>query len=98
MHICVDPSLILIKKASQNEKKKEYYSAYAYIELSSGRISGNFTKEHFLEACQEYIAENNNETIAPLLKRRDEMGNLLFDYNTAYIQIIKTLFIRHYGN
>jgi 3-hydroxyacyl-CoA dehydrogenase len=61
----------------------EFFSLW--VDMEYGKIKGAFTKEEADQAINEYISDEYNYTIAPLLRKRDENGRKVFKtYKEAY--------------
>jgi len=100
------------RKATTNEAEKdilgtwvdlgggnmEYKSAYVYVSLDKNRLSGNFRKEHFFEAVQDFINDNEKTTINPILNRKNKKGKKIFTYEQALNECIDTFYKDFYGN
>jgi len=70
-----------------------------WINFDNEKISGAFTKEDFLKAIEEYIMQNERETIKPILNRKNKQtGEKLFTYGQAYKMAEEQLFNDYYGN
>lgn len=101
------------RKATTNPEKKdgllgtfvdlgggemEYKSCYVYINFDKSRISGNFTKEHFIQAVDDYIMENETSTIRKYLAKKNKDGSLKYNYKQALYQCENDLYLQYYGN
>ena len=71
---------------------------YCYINLERHSIEGNFTKKDLSMAIEEYISDNDNLTIKPLLKKKDRSGQVMYNYNKALQFLEKSYLEKYYGN
>ena len=78
--------------------RMEYKSAYVYVNFDTNKISGNFKKSHFYEACMDYINDNERDTIKPLLNRKDTKGKSVYNYEQAVEICLNDMFKEFYGN
>ena len=100
------------KKATTNEAEKdilgiwvdlgggsmEYKSAYVYVNFDKMKLSGNFTKDLFYEAIEDYINLNEKTTINPYLNRKDRKGKKIYSYEKAINACIDDFYKQYYGN
>jgi len=74
---------LVIMKNSVLPKGKKYF--YAYANLQDSLITGDFTKDELLKSIGLYISLHQSETINPLLKSKDRMGNFIYkNHSEAY--------------
>lgn len=71
---------------------------YVYIDWKNEKIKGKFDKNEFNEAVDEYIGENYNAVMKPMLNKRDLGGKLMYDYPKAVEHLRNNLFKQYYGN
>lgn len=72
---------------------------FLYINFDNNKITGVFNKKEFDRAIFEYIAENESETIAPLLRRKDpKTGKKMLTYHEAFTMCQNDLIKEYYGN
>lgn len=72
---------------------------YVHIDLDEEKIIGNYTKEMFLFAIDEYVGENYASLIKPLLNRRSISGEKkVASPEQAYNEVRKRLYLDFYGN
>ena len=56
---------------------------FLYIDIDNEKIIGNYTDKLFDVAVDEYITQNYNESIAPLLRAKDMYGKKIHTQQTA---------------
>jgi len=76
---------------------KHYF--YCFVETQRVKILGQFSINSFRGAIRTYILERPNETIQPILKRRDYQGNLVYkNWQSAITGLENELFNKYFGN
>ena len=75
-----------------------YKRFYVIIDFDNQKVSGIFTKKEFEDACVQYLQEESNMELNPLIKFRDaKTGKALYTFQTALQQRLKE-YMRYYGN
>lgn len=65
------------------EKKNQFF--FVWIDVSMGKITGEFTREEAENAISEYLSDNYTQVLAPVLNKRDRKGQLVYkNYEEAY--------------
>jgi hypothetical protein len=85
---------IKLIKAIENK----YIRFYCFVDFDEKNIKGDFTPEQFKDAIFRYISENQNETMAVMLRKIDREGHNLYDKKTAIQALEQELFDSYYGN
>ena len=57
---------------------------YLHVDFDSEKINGDFTKEEFEKAVEEYISLHYNRLVAPIMNRRDRSGNRVTSPEVVY--------------
>lgn len=70
----------------------------AYLDLDKLKVKGAFSQEDFYGAIDEFIQTDYNRQIKPMLERRDENGNKLYNHATAVKEIRNRMYNEYYGN
>lgn len=86
---------MLVKVRNDKQPPKERWSI-AFLRLNPYSISGDFTEEEKRECISNYILQNQNKTIAPMLKIKDRKGNLLYNHETAFFEKEKELYQNYF--
>lgn len=66
-----------------NEYHKGNKRFYVYVDLDEAKIRGDFSKEIFEQAVDDYINEKHRELIKPYLVQVDTKGKKIYNDNTA---------------
>ena len=75
-----------------------YKSTHVYVDQDKNRISGNYNKLHFYNACYKFIMENESISISPLLKHKDiNTGKPIYTYKEAFMECVKKYFYTYYN-
>lgn len=69
-----------------------------YLDLDRLKIRGQFTREQFQEAILEYINDDYDRILRPMLKRRDEEGRLQYNHAQAVKATSERFMKEYYGN
>lgn len=64
---------------------------FVYADVDEEKIYGNFNKEFYTEAVNEFINKNYKHLINPMLQSRDFNGKKLYDNTTAYEKVKQRL-------
>ncbi len=56
---------------------------FVFIDIDEEKIYGDYTKEMFEEALDEFVSANYNQLVGPLLKSRNNEGKKQHDYASA---------------
>jgi hypothetical protein len=80
------------------EKGNKYF--YAYLNKDDGKIQGEFTKKQFQYAIYQYLQDNYNKVVSPMLKKKNIMtGELIYkDHKDLAIKLIRQYTKKYYGN
>ena len=92
--------LKLLEKMVNIEYKKGNQRFYAYLNKDEGKIQGEFTKKQFQFAIYEYLQDNYNTAVKPLLAKKDIMtGEKIYkSHKDLAIKLIKEYTEDYYGN
>jgi len=73
---------------------------YAYLDKDNGKIMGNFTKKQFQYAIYQYLQDNYNSVVKPLLNKRDIMtGEKIYnDHKHLATTLLRNFTKKYYGN
>lgn len=71
---------------------------HLYVDLEEDKIRGGFDKSMFEMACKDYIAENYNAVIKPLLAKKSLGKEKGHNAETALKEAISSLTYKYYGN
>ena len=86
----------MLVNTKYNEGDERYF---VYIDWKNEKIKGRFDSVTFKNAINEYISENYNAIIRPILNKRDlNTGNTMFTHQTAIEFLSNKLFKQYYGN
>ena len=78
--------------------ENNYRRFYLYVDFDKHKIKGAFTYDEYLEACKEYVQENYNTEVKPLLNVIDmNTGKKKYDAKSAISVKIDEL-LMYYGN
>jgi hypothetical protein len=83
---------------------KKYYNGdqrfFVFFDKDDGKIRGNFSKKEFMEAIDEYLEENYNKVITPLLNKMDlTTGKKKYNEPKLAIETVRQrMFSDYYGN
>jgi hypothetical protein len=73
---------------------------YAYLNKDDGQIQGQFTKRQFQFAIYQYLQDNYNSVVKPMLNKKDIMtGEKIYkDHKDLAKKLISEYTIKYYGN
>ena len=73
---------------------------YAYLNKDDGKIQGVFTKKQFQYAVYQYLQDNYNSVVKPLLNKKDIMtGEKIYsDHKDLAKKLISEFTTKYYGN
>lgn len=67
--------------------EREYMSGnirfFLNVDLDKEKIRGNFSKELFIDAMNDYISQNQNTLMKPILAQLDKLGRKLYNVKTG---------------
>jgi len=69
-----------------NEYAKGNKRFFVYIDMDEAKIRGDFSKEVYEQAVDDYINEKHKELVKPLLVQVDAKGKKLYNANTAMVK------------
>lgn len=69
-----------------------------YLDLDRLKIRGAFTQDDFYAAVDEYIADNYNKTVKPMIERRDNEGKKMYSHAEAVKETRNRLYNEYWGN
>ena len=92
--------LKVLEKMVDIEYEKGNKRFYAYLNKDEGKIQGVFTKKQFQFAIYQYLQDNYNKVVKPLLNKRDIMtGEKIYaDHADLAKKLIKSYTDKYYGN
>ena len=73
---------------------------FAYLNKDYGNLQGNFSKRQFQFAVYNYLQDNYNSVVKPLLNKKDIMTgkNIYSDHKDLATKLITTYTEQYYGN
>jgi hypothetical protein len=82
------------------DKGGDHKRFHAYLNKDDGKIQGAFTKKQFQYAVYQYLQDNYNKVVKPLLAKKNIMtGEKIYsDHKDLAIKLIKEYTEKYYGN
>lgn len=71
---------------------------FLYCDILTEKVYGKFTKAEFMDAVDDYIADNHKFLIKPLLNKIGKDGEKMHDAASAQKEVRKRLYLSYYGN
>lgn len=92
--------LYLLEKMVDIEYQKGNKRFFAYLNKDDGVLQGEFSKKQFQYAVYQYLQDNYNKVVKPLLNKKDLMsGKPIYDsHKDLSVKIIKEYTEKYYGN
>lgn len=92
--------LKILEKMVDIEYEKGNKRFYAYLNKDDGIIQGSFSKKQFQFAIYQYLQDNYNQAVKPMLNKRDILtGNKIYnDHKHLAMSLIKEYTTKYYGN
>lgn len=79
--------------------ENNYVRIFLHINFDTYKITGNYTQKEFVDACSQYLQEEQKHEIKPLLEYKDiKTGKKLYDFQSAFTLRLKELYQKFYGN
>jgi hypothetical protein len=93
-HLRILEKMVNIEYESGNKR------FYAYLNKDDGKIQGQFTKKQFQYAIYQYLQDNYNKVVKPMLAKKDIMtGEKIYkDHKDLAMKLIKGYTKKYYGN
>tara|TARA_R110000787_G_scaffold11722_5_gene38436 strand:+ start:1900 stop:2763 length:864 start_codon:yes stop_codon:yes gene_type:complete len=92
--------LKILEKMVNIEYEKGNKRFYAYLNKDDGKIQGEFTKIQFQYAVYQYLQDNYNSVVKPLLNKKDIMtGEKIYsNHKDLAKKLISEFTFKYYGN
>ena len=92
--------LKILEKMVNIEYEKGNKRFFAYLNKDDGTIQGEFTKKQFQFAIYQYLQDNYNSVVKPMLNKKDIMtGEKIYkDHKDLAKKLIKEFTTKYYGN
>lgn len=92
--------LKILEKMVNIEYDKGNKRFYAYLNKDDGIIQGEFSKRQFQYAIYQYLQDNYNKVVKPLLNKKDIMtGEKIYkDHKDLAVKLIREYTEKFYGN
>ena len=92
--------LKILEKMVNIEYEKGNKRFYAYLNKDDGTIQGDFSKKQFQFAIYQYLQDNYNAVVKPLLSKKDIMtGEKIYsDHKDLAKKLITEFTNKYYGN
>jgi hypothetical protein len=85
---------LLVDEQYYRQNNKRFF---AYIDKDSGKVMGDFSKQQFDKALDDYIKFNTNE-LKPWTAERDNAGKKVYTYPMAVAKLKDHMSERYWGN
>lgn len=86
------------KSKFYNRKEQQVFFYVSINADKRDKLLGDFDRAMFQAAIHEYINQHHGETVGRYLRKRNESGELIYNYETAYKQVQADFFRKYYGN
>ncbi|MDD5013520.1 MAG: DUF87 domain-containing protein [Atribacterota bacterium] len=80
---------------SNRNSGQTYFNFFVFVDFDHNQIKGDFSKKEFQEVITEYVQENENTTIIPILRIKDRSGRKLYDYGKALSKAESDIFEKY---
>lgn len=92
--------LRILEKMVNIEYEKGNKRFFAYLNKDEGKIQGQFTKKQFQYAIYQYLQDNYNGVVKPMLAKKNIMtGEKIYkDHKDLAMKLIKEYTEKYYGN
>jgi|7_EtaG_2_1085326.scaffolds.fasta_scaffold16812_3 hypothetical protein len=92
--------LLILEKMVDIEYNKGNKRFFAYLNKDYGTLQGNFTKKQFQYAIYNYMQDNYNKVVKPMLNKKDIMTgkNIYKDHKDLATKLIIDYTTKYYGN
>jgi len=93
-------NLKILEKMVEIEYENGNKRFYAYLDKDEGKIMGDFTKKQFRYAIYQYLQDNYNTVVKPLLNKRNIMtGEKIYsDHQDLATTLLRDFTKKYYGN
>lgn len=93
-------NLKILEKMVNIEYAKGNKRFFAYLDKDEGKIVGEFTLKQFQYAIYQYLQDNYNSVVSPMLKKKNIMtGEPIYkDHKDLALKLIKEYTEKYYGN
>lgn len=92
--------LKILEKMVNLEFEKGNIRFFAYLNKDIGKIQGSFSKKQFQFAIYQYLQDNYNKVVKPMLAKKDLItGEKIYDnHKDLAVKLIKEYTDKYYGN
>ena len=92
--------LLILEKMVDIEYEKGNKRFFAYLNKDYGNLQGNFSKRQFQFAVYNFLQDNYNKVVKPLLNKKDIMtGDKIYtDHKDLATKLITEYTEKYYGN
>lgn len=92
--------LLILEKMVDIEYAKGNKRFYAYLNKDEGKIRGNFTLKQFRKAIYQYLQDNYNSVIKPMMNKKNILtGEKMYkDHKDLAVKLIIEYTQKYYGN